>query len=246
MAAVLAPAAGASPQTMKWNVAGAQRTAIVYAPSSAATAKTPLVFAFHGRGDTNGNFQEGVELEKAWPQAIIVYPQGLRVSRGADLTGWQTEKGDEKGRDLEFVDTALASLRAKYKVDDARIYATGFSNGAVFTWLLWAERPHVFAAFAAVAARRGDSVLPTVPKPFLQVGGRNDGNIDFVLQEKAMETARRVDGVSKSESCGRNCTLYPSAQGTPVITVVHDGGHEWPDGISQQIAKFFQDHPSGH
>jgi polyhydroxybutyrate depolymerase len=246
MAAVLAPAAGASPQVMKWNVAGAQRSAIVYAPSSAVSAKTPLVFAFHGFGDTNDNFQ-GVELEKAWPQAIVVYPQGLTVTRrGAALPGWQTEKGDEKGRDLQFVDTALASLREKYKVDDARIYATGFSNGAIFTYLLWAERPNVFAALAAVAARLGDGVSPTVPKPFLEVAGKNDGNIAFALQEQAMETARRVDGVSKGESCGPTCTLYPSAKGTPVMTFVHDGGHEWPDGISQQIAKFFQNHPSGH
>jgi len=53
MAAVLAPAAGASPKVMTWSVAGAQRSAIVYAPSSAANAKAPVVFAFHGFGDTN-------------------------------------------------------------------------------------------------------------------------------------------------------------------------------------------------
>jgi polyhydroxybutyrate depolymerase len=243
MAAVFAPAAGASPRVMTWNVAGAQRTAIVYAPSSAANAKTPVLFAFHGFGDTNENFQ-GVGLEQAWPQAIVVYPQGLQVKRGgAALPGWQTERRGEEDRDLQLVDTALASLREKYKVDDARIYATGFSNGAVFTFLLWADRPDVFAAFAAVAGRLGTSVLPAVPKPFLQVGGKNDGNIRFALQEQAMDTARRVDGVSKGESCGRNCTLYPSASGTPVMTVIHEGGHEWPDGTSQQIARFFQSHP---
>jgi polyhydroxybutyrate depolymerase len=245
MAAVLAPAAGASPKVMTWSVAGAQRSAIVYAPSSAANAKAPVVFAFHGFGDTNENFQ-GVGLEEAWPQAIVVYPQGLVVTRGGSaLPGWQTEKRGEEDRDLQFVDTALASLREKYKVDDARIYATGFSNGAIFTYLLWAERPNVFAAFAAVAGRLGNSVLPAVPKPFLQVGGKNDGNIPFALQQNAMETARRVDGVSKGEPCGRNCTLYPSANGTPVMTFIHEGGHEWPDGISQQIAKFFQSHPPG-
>ena len=245
-AAVLAPAAGASPNAVTWNVAGVQRSAIVYAPASATSAKTPLVFAFHGFGDTNENFQ-GVGLEEAWPQAIIVYPQGLPVTRGGSaLPGWQTEKGGEKDRDLQLVDTALASLREKYKVDDTRIYATGFSNGAIFTYLLWAERPNVFAAFAAVAGRLGKSVLPAAPKPFLQVGGKSDGNIPFALQEQAMETARRVDGVSKGESCGENCTLYPSAHGTPVMTFIHQGGHEWPDGISQQIARFFQNHPSGH
>ncbi len=120
LAPAMAPAAGASPEIMKWNVAGTQRSAIVYAPSSAMNVKTPLVFAFHGFGDTNDNFQ-GVELEKAWPQAIVVYPQGLRVSRrGAAMPGWQTEKDDEKGRDLEFVDRALASLREKYCARNTR------------------------------------------------------------------------------------------------------------------------------
>jgi polyhydroxybutyrate depolymerase len=246
MTAVLAPATGASPGVMTWNVAGAQRSAIVYAPSGAANTKTPLLFAFHGFGDTSENFQ-GVGLQETWPQAIVVYPQGLPVNRGGSaLPGWQTEKHGDEDRDLQFVDIALASLRQKYKIDDARIYATGFSNGAVFTYLLWAARPNVFAAFAVVAGRLGNSVLPAVPKPFLQVGGRNDGNIRFALQEQAMDTARRVDGVSEGESCGRNCTLYSSANGTPVMTVIHDGGHEWPDGTSQQIAKFFQNHPPGH
>ena len=209
MTAILAPAAGASPKVMTWNVAGAQRSAIVYAPASAANAKTPLVFAFHGFGDTNENFQ-GVGLEKAWPQAIVVYPQGLPVSRsGSALPGWQTEKGGEKDRDLQLVDTALASLREKYKVDDARIYATGFSNGAIFTYLLWAERPNVFAAFAAVAGRLGESVLPSVPKPFLQVGGKSDGNIPSRSRSRrwkrhaASMAFRRVNPAARIARCTR-------------------------------------------
>ena len=33
--------------------------------------------------------------------------------------------------------------------------SAGFSNGANFTYLLWAERPEVFAAFAPVASAGG-------------------------------------------------------------------------------------------
>ena len=118
MAAVLTPSLAASSKLMTWNVAGTQRRAIVYAPASAANAKAPLVFAFHGFGDTNDNFK-GVGLEEAWPQAIVVYPQGLPVKLGGTaLPGWQTEKRGDEDRDLQFVDTALASLRKKYKVDD--------------------------------------------------------------------------------------------------------------------------------
>ena len=246
VASALIRAADASPTVMTWNIAGTQRKAIVYTPANPTNAKAPLIFAFHGFGDTNENFK-GIGLEEVWPQAIVVYPQGLPVKRGGSAQpGWQTEKGGDEDRDLQFVDTALAALRWKYKVDDTRIYATGFSNGVVFTYLLWAERPGVFAAFAAVAGRLGTSVLPVVPKPFLQIGGKNDRNIQFALQAQAMETARRVDGVTNGEACGRNCTFYPSVTGTPVMTFVHEGGHEWPDGTSQQIAKFFQHYPLEH
>ena len=62
-------------------------------------------------------------------------------------------KGEYQDRDLKLVDAALAWVHAKYTVDDDRIYATGFSNGAMFTYLLWAERPAVFAAYGPVAGR---------------------------------------------------------------------------------------------
>jgi polyhydroxybutyrate depolymerase len=243
--AALSPAALASgAKVMTWTVDGVKRQAIVYAPSK-QTAKAPLVFSFHGHGDDMENFQ-GVGLQDAWPEAIVVYPQGLPTSRSAEpaLPGWQTERGKYGDRDLKLVDAMLASLRAQYQVDDSRIYATGFSNGAMFTYLLWAERPGVFAAFAPVAARLPASVSPTVPRPLLHVAGRNDETIPFRYQVQAIAVARRVDGVSDhGKVCGVNCTVYDSANGTPVMTVFHGGGHEYPEGTSQLIVKFFKQHP---
>jgi len=228
-------------EIMTWNVEGVKRQAIVYAPS-AENGKAPLVLSFHGHGDTMRNFQS-VGIQDFWPQAIVVYPQGLPTSLSTEsaLPGWQTEKGRYDDRDLKLVDEMLVSLRAKFHVDDARIYATGFSNGAMFTYLLWAQRPTVFAAFAPVAARLGGNVLPSVPKPLLHIAGRYDQTIPFEIQKKAVEAARQVNGVSKKgESCGENCVLYPSANGTPVMTLFHSGGHEYPDGTSELIVKFFR------
>ena len=48
----------------------------------------------------------------------------------------------------------LARLKTDYKVDDKRIYSTGHSNGGGFTYLLWAARGDVFAAFAPSAGGR--------------------------------------------------------------------------------------------
>jgi poly(3-hydroxybutyrate) depolymerase len=94
----------------------------------------------------------------------------------------------------------LATLHKQFMVDDARIYSTGFSNGANFTYLLWAERPNVFAAFAPVAARILPSVQLTVPKPVFHIGGTADRRIAFADQKQAIETAREPTAQSGKAS----------------------------------------------
>ena len=76
-------------------------------------------------------------------------------------------------------------MKEKYPVDDRRIYATGFSNGGFFTFLLWAQRPKVFAAFATGAC----TILPAVsrstePRAAFHSGGKSDLLALFSDQEK--------------------------------------------------------------
>ena len=62
---------------MTWTVGGDRRQAIVYAPSAAAAGnRAPLVLSFHGHGDDMQNFQH-TDLHRAWPEALVVYFQGL-------------------------------------------------------------------------------------------------------------------------------------------------------------------------
>ena len=216
--------------------------AIVYPPASTPVgAKAPLVLAFHGHGDTADNYQ-GVALHEEWPQALVVYPQGLDSPRDG-APGWQVEKGKEDDRDLKLVDQMLISLRKQFSVDDARIYATGFSNGANFTYLLWAERPNVFAAYAPVAARILPSVHLTVPKPVLHIGGTADHQIEFSDQKEAIAAAMRTNGApAKGTECGPYCNLYESEPRASVMTVLHPGGHTYPRGTSRVIVVFFRKH----
>ena len=140
----------ATAQVTRWEVDGVTREGIVVAPTASnGETGAPLVLSFHGFGDHMHNFQH-TDLHRAWPEAVVVYLQGLPTRRG--LPGWQVEPG-ETNRDLRLVDVALASLRERFAIDDDRVYATGYSNGGMFTYLLWAERSRVFAAFAPVAAR---------------------------------------------------------------------------------------------
>lgn len=238
--AVVQAAASGESKLMTWDIDGVERQAIVYSPTAKSpSGKAPLVLAFHGHGDTADNFQ-GVALQEHWAQAIVVYAQGLPSMRDG-LPGWQVESGKDGDRDVKFVDKMLATLHQQFSVDDARIYSTGFSNGANFTYLLWAERPKVFAAFAPVAARILPSVHLTVPKPLLHVGGTEDRQIAFADQKEAIEAARRANGATgKGESCGLYCTRYGSNGGAPVMTLIHNSGHVYPLEVAQYTMDFFR------
>jgi len=231
-----------SAEVLTWTVEGDKREAIVFAPSTPPSSnRLPLIFSFHGRGDDMENFQH-VGLQQAWPDAVVVYIQGLPNRDG--LRGWQVERGEYNDRDLKLVDVALASLRKKYSVDDERIYATGFSNGAHFTYLLWAERPRVFAAYAPVAGRVRPSVQPMQARPLFHVAGARDAQVAFADQRAAIATAVRVNGVGgQTMPCGDGCTVYGSGTPAPVMAWIHQGGHEYPRGTSERIASFFNDHP---
>jgi polyhydroxybutyrate depolymerase len=232
----------ASAEVTSWEVDGEAREAIVYAPSeSQEGGRAPLVLVFHGRGDNMQNFQN-TKIHEMWPEAIVVYFQGLQTRGG--LAGWQVERSDGVNRDLRLVDVALASIRSTYNIDDDRIYATGFSNGGMFTYLLWAERPGVFSAYAPVAGLLRPSVRPTEPRPLFHVAGVRDRQVSFSNQEAAIEVAVEVNGVGgTTSSCGAGCAIYgPADTATPVMTWIHSGGHVYPRGTSERIVSFFHDH----
>lgn len=231
----------AGAEAVTFNVEGTPRRAVLYAPANApATSALPVVFAFHGRGDDIRNF-EYTAIHRAWPDAIVVYVQGLDRD---GLSGWQVERGQDGDRDLKLVDAALANLRGKYNVDENRIYATGFSNGAAFTLLLWAERPNLFAAYAVVAGRLRPSVQPKQQRPILHVAGVNDPQITYADQRAAIVSAVAINGVrDKMARCGNGCTTYGAETDAPVVTWIHQGGHVYPRGTSERIVAFFKNHP---
>jgi polyhydroxybutyrate depolymerase len=237
----------AEPLTLKWMIDGQERQALVFAPAARVEGtKMPLVFAFHGHGGSMEEAERSMGIETLWPEALVVYMQGVRTfSRRVDplalRTGWQLAPGDYGDRDLKFFDAALATLRARYSVDDRRIYATGFSNGAYFDYLLWMERGGTFAAFASVAGSLGPKLHLATPKPLLQIAGEKDWVVPFKDQLQTIETARSTNRASGAgEPCGPGCTLYSSSQGTPVEAILHPGKHVYPPWASAKIVEFLK------
>ena len=236
-----AGAAFAQAQLVKWTIDGVERRAIVIPPTRPSGAKAPLVFAFHGTGDTAENFAS-IDLHHAWPQAMVVYMDGL--SRGPNQGGaFQTNTAGAGNRDLTFFDVALADLRQRFQIDDARVYATGYSTGAKFVYLLWAARAKSLAAVAPVAGMLAPSLTLADPKPVIHIGGREDHQIEFQLQVASIELARRINGaIGSGKACGPACLEYVSSKHAPVVTVLHDGGHVYPSNATELIVNFFQAH----
>ncbi|HEY1601446.1 MAG TPA: hypothetical protein VGG64_17725 [Pirellulales bacterium] len=242
----LAALLGAIPERVEWTVDGAAREALVAAPDTKSAEGAPVVFVFHGHFGTMKGANREFHLHEVWPEAIVVYPQGLRTPSPVDREGrgfgWQRTPGNQADRDLKFFDAMLATFHEKWTVDDSRVYATGHSNGGAFTYLLWATRPELLAAVVPCAAPKTDITLAH-PLPAMHIAGQQDRIATFATQEQMMAMARRADGCADTgQEWAKLCTLYPSKFDTPFVAYVHPGGHIVPKEAPQLIVRFCKEH----
>jgi len=228
-------------------VEGTTREALVLAPAMASTADSPVVFVFHGHGGNAAKASDQFNIQKYWPQAIVVYMQGLPIPSKTDpvgkKAGWQHGAGQVEDRDLKFFDATLARLKKDYKVDDGRVYATGHSNGGSFSYLLWAERGDALAAVAPSSAGIANRYLKELkPKAALHVAGKKDEIASYEQQRKLMDALRALNGCAdKGQAWHKLGTIYRSAGGTPFVELVHPGGHDFWDEAPKLIAAFFKE-----
>ena len=236
-------------QSLELTVDGVQRTALVYVPTTAAGKAVPLVFVFHGHGGTSAGAVGTFGINRRWPEAISVYPQGLNIPSITDpdgvRAGWQHDVGEAADRDLRFFDALLARIKQDYRVDPQQVYATGHSNGGGFTYLLWKARPEVFAAVAPCSAAAKFTPELT-PKPVLICGGRQDPIVKFTSQEREVDVLQKVNGCASQGTpwAGGQGASYASQGGTPLVTFFYEGGHGMVPEEPGLIVRFFQEHLS--
>jgi polyhydroxybutyrate depolymerase len=235
------------PTPRTWEVDGLKREALIFAPPK-IDGKAPLVFDFHGHGGTARNAAQKHHIHKSWPEAVVVYMQGLNTpgkltDPEGKKSGWQQGPGDQKDRDLKFFDAVLTTMKKDYPIDEQRIYATGHSNGGAFTYLLWAKRGDTFAAFAPVAAAGGLYIKEAKPRPLFHAASEKDPLVTFAMQQRTLDLVKKLNGCGdKGEEWDKGCLRYSSKDGAPVVIYLHDEGHRYPDATPALIVKFFQEH----
>jgi polyhydroxybutyrate depolymerase len=160
---------------------GRRRTYIVHVPPG-ATGGLPVVLAFHGSGGNASGFQRYAQLDRVADRDrfLVVYPNGTGPLPNRLLT-WNAGDGccgyalNNKVNDVGFAVSVISDLETRTPVDRRRVYATGHSNGAIFSHRLAAERAGIIAAIAPVAGSLDlKSFAPIRGVPVLQIHSVDD------------------------------------------------------------------------
>jgi polyhydroxybutyrate depolymerase len=264
--------------TEELEVDGITRRYRTYLPTSyEPTRDEPysLLLAFHGRGPTPTVDMEAMtslsELAEK-EEFVLVYPYGMQSvdpCKSSDFIGWNDGEKDCDGTpqckaqygscrtifdadDTGFVDELLDTLLGSLNIDPNRVFSTGFSSGAVFSYVLACLKSDRIRAFAPVSG-----YLPTLPNPM--IGMRCDppapiilidfsGSIDpayrapstIDISKLGVPTTscqgppeiRRLDPLVERDERTVDHFVYPTCtQGSQVHKYLVNGGfHAWPGG----------------
>jgi polyhydroxybutyrate depolymerase len=144
---------------------------------------TPVVIAFHAEGSTVEQLEvhTALHMARAAARFAIVYPEGYHGSWNAGRGGGDAVKSgiDE----MRFVRAILHDLASLIEIDHRRVYATGFSNGAMLCYFLACNMSEQIAAIAPVNGSM--AVADCAPKRAVAC---------FHLDGLTEMRARRVDG----------------------------------------------------
>lgn len=167
-------------------VGGVERSALLQAPAHVAAGRAlPVVLVFHGGG---GDGEGVAKLTRFAALAerdtfLAIFPDGLHRNwnDGRDPSVSRTHR--EGTDDVAFVDRLLDSIGRAFRIDSSRVFATGISNGGIFSHYLGARRSGRIAAIAPVAG--GIAVPfdrkfhPTEPVAVLIIQGTNDPLVPY-------------------------------------------------------------------
>jgi polyhydroxybutyrate depolymerase len=253
------------------------RTFEYYVPTSyTGLEAVPLLFSFHGLGSSGDEQRDLTKFDvlaerqgfiAVFPDATVLnasdYPEAeLPPLTGANI---QWNLGGESLQyyadidDVGFVSDMISWFETDYNVDSGRIYSTGMSDGALFSYCLAFNLTGTFAAIAPVCAPMpwGFDTPVTSPITVILMQGTADpllfydgygglgGNVTYSVDETIAYWCG-VDGINMTNpgpevttwgattSDPTSVTRYVYSGGTGgtqvILFKVTGGGHCWPGG----------------
>jgi polyhydroxybutyrate depolymerase len=79
----------------------------------------------------------------------------------------------------------------------------------------------------------------------MHLAGEKDPLVKYEWQKATMAAVRKLNGCApEGKPWDKQCLLYESPTGTPFVSFIHPGGHEFHRDAPALIAKFFKSFPA--
>ena len=232
---------------------GEKREYLLYVPKSYdPTRPTPLVISLHGGAAWPVLQKDLSEWNRLADRHgfIVVYPSGLGSS---GLKSWRVvRRGPGLTKDVRFISDLIDDLEKTYKIDPARIYADGLSNGAGMAFVLSCTLSDRIAAVGMVAAAQ---FLPWSwctdhrPVPMISFHGTADrvvpyeGGMSWASPVPFPDVSKWAANWARRNRCGPDTVEstvpadvtrrdYTDCAGDAAVVLftIRGGGHTWPGG----------------
>lgn len=229
-----------APEVVEFKVGPDQRMAHVV---RAQAKSAPLVIVYHGHGGTAEAARKSFAIEKHWPEAMVIYPQGLPTATQRDpegkRNGWNARVPSDN-RDVAFFDVLL-DWATKNGADPKRVFVTGHSNGGGFTYLLATQRGEKIRAVAPSSAGPSQRAKEFPMIPVMHLMGEKDVIVPLANQEKMVAALRQRFDYVETEGITEGLITRYERGGAPALHVFrHAGGHSLPAAAYPAIVGFFK------
>ncbi len=258
----------------KWTLQHGGRTREFFVhlpPSYDPSTPMPVVFDFHGRVFT-ATLQLGLThmRDVADDEGFIaVHPEGIgRTWNGGVCCG---EASMDNVDDVGFVSAMIDELNSQLCIDEARVFATGMSNGGFLSHRLACELSDRIAAIAPVAGVLGiTGCSPTRAMPVFHFHGTDDNIVGYNGIRGYLSVADSMEGWVMRNGCNPTSSVYFMQDDVTCeswtgcrdnaevrLCTIDGGGHTWPGGTpipglghtsqtidaSEIMWPFFMSHP---
>lgn len=241
-----------------WTVAGKTRRFFADLPSNPGDKQVPVIFVYYGFGDSVNNFKlffhPDPDADPEFPVAVI-YPDSLDLQPiggtdgGIEWAIFESNPGDDN-IDVKFFEELLGCVNETMPVNPERIYAFGFSAGAIFTNLLQARYPEILPSVISMSGAwfndedtvAGVNTMGLASMDWAPI--TNAPGTVFMTHGGTSDTYGMMGiTIINFETSAQYAIPFLTARGRTVIDCPHNSGHtNHPSLLPSFLLEFFKDH----